>query len=193
MASLVSLPAFDTFLGGSVAAENGLRQQLLDNVEALFLQETGRSGSAFAVVSDGRIEVLSGTGTASLFLDYPIADVTDIKLGFDTGAPDETLDPDDKDVVIWRVGSTQITRVDGGVWGRFGLPAYCHITYDTQADLPADASLAVISVAATIYRQRGAEDASSETIGGQTSTLRKVSEDDPLWQRAVSNHTRLVL
>jgi hypothetical protein len=193
MAALVSLAAFEAFLGGAEASENMLRQGLLDDVEALFLSECGRTRTPFAIELADRAEHLRGTGSDTLHLSYPIADVTEILLGYDSADPDDTLDPDDKTVVVWEVGGQAITRVDGGRWGLFAAPAYCHITYDSQADLPADASLAVMRVAAAVYRQRGAEDAQVETIGGQQYNAAKVAESDPVWLGAVANHRRASL
>lgn len=191
-AALVTLAEFDTFLGGAVAAENTLRQKLLDDIETWFLVECGRAATPFAAAATGRTEKLRGTGSDVLHLDYPISDVTTIKLGWDTADPDEQLDPDDKTEVIWEVGKHRITRVDGGRWGVFGLPAYCHITYDTQAELPKDAAMAVLRVAAAMYRQRGAEDAGNETIGGQSVNLAAIGEEQ-VWRDAVANHKRVSL
>jgi hypothetical protein len=188
MATLVTIAELKDYLAVTGTAEDGVLQPILDDTERQFIQETGRTSAPFSAAQVGRVEQLRGTGCERLHLDYPIADVTDIKLGFDSSDPDETLDPDLKTVVIWQVGSTIIERVDGGAFGRFGWPSYCHITYDTQVDKPRDAARAIIHAAAVLYRQRGSEDAKQETIGGQTVTMA-----DPYgieWQQAVANHTR---
>lgn len=188
MSVLVTILELKDYLAVTGTGEDGVLQPILDDVEARFLLETRRASAPFAAAQTGRVEVLSGTGCSRLHLDYPIADVTTIKLGFDSTAPDETLDPDDKTKVIWAIGGTVIERIDGGQFGSFGWPLYCQITYNTQADKPRDAARVVMQAAATIYRQRGSEDAASETIGGQTVTL-----TDPYgeqWRGAVANHTR---
>jgi hypothetical protein len=189
-AVLVTLAEFETFLGGTVAAESTLRQALLDDVEAMFVAECGRQHAPFSAALTNRTEKQKATGSPTLVLDYPVADLDAVVLGFNSGSPDETLDPDDTDELIWEVGKHTVTRVDGGRFGRFGDPAYCHVTYDTVADLPDDASLAVKRVAAAVYRQRGSEDASSETIGGQAVSLASVAASDPVWVAAVANHRR---
>jgi hypothetical protein len=188
VSALVTIQEVKDYLAVTGTAEDGVLQPILDDVEARFLHETARTRAPFAAAQTGRMEVLKGTGCERLHLDYPIADVTTIVLGFDSATPDETLDPDDKAVVIWAVGSTIIERIDGGWFGRFGAPSYCHVTYNTQADKPRDAARAVIQAAATVYRQRGSEDAKSETIGGQTVTMADPYGAD--WQEAVANHTR---
>lgn len=192
-AALVTLGDLNTFLGGAIAAENTLRQNILDRVEALFVAQCGRTAQPFAPSTEDRIERQRGTGSAFLHLDYPISDVTTVKLGYDSSDPDETLDPDDKTVLVWDVGGQQLTRVDGGWFGPFGVPSYVQVTYDTQDDLPEDAGLAVLRVAAAVYWQRGSEDVTSETIGGQTSSLAQIATSDTSWTLAVEKYRREAL
>lgn len=189
-AALVTIEEFRDFLGITGTAEDFVLQPILDGVEAWFVQECGRERVPFSAAQTARVEKQKGSGTHLLFLDYNIAALTSVVLGFDTAAPDKTLAVADKTVLIYEVGRNQLTRVDGGSFGGFGWPAYVHVTYNAQADLPRDAAVAVMRVGAALYRQRGSEDESTSTIGGQQITMAKVAEDDPVWQLAVANHRR---
>lgn len=188
-AVLVTLQQFKDFLGIEDATQDEVLQPILDDTEALFLRECGRTSVPFAAAQTGRVEKQRGTGSDKLYLDYSISVLTSVVLGFDSTVPDETITVADKTVLIYEVGKNYLQRVDGGRWGCFGDPAYVHITYNAAADLPLDAALEVMRFAAGVYRQRGAEDASQEMIGGQQSTLRQLAQD-PGWLRAVANHRR---
>lgn len=191
MSDLVSLPEARSFLGNPPTEDDALIEALLNDTEGLLESHCNRSERPFSPVIASRTEVRDGTGSAYLFLDYPIGDVTSIKLGYDAIDPDETLDPDDLEVVTWAVGSRRIARVDGGKFGCADRSRYVHITYATQADLPEMAKLAVKRVTALIYRQRGAEDATEENIGGYSRVLAKFGRDfmgdDPIWKLAVQS------
>lgn len=170
--------------------DNGLLSELLDGAEALFLEAVNREGAPFGDALSARVEVHDGTGGNKLFLDYPVATVTTIALGLDSATPDDTLDPAKVTVIVWGVGSRRLMRTDGGVFGVRGVPRYVHVTYDTQADRPPDAGLAIKRAVATVYRQIGSEDASSEKIGGFSHTLAQAMADDEVWQSAVAAHRR---
>jgi hypothetical protein len=195
VSDLATLAEFEEWLGGTVVAEATLRQAILDQAEALFEAACGRAHAPFAAADTGREETLTGTGAPSIFLDYPIDDVTEVLLGFDPANPDETLDPTDPAVLVWEEGGTRLTRVDGGKFGCLGDPAFVRVTYDTQAELPDDAKLAVLRMAATLYRGRGSEEVKSETMGPYSVTyaLSSAAATDPVWQTAVNAHARIAL
>lgn len=196
MSVLVTLAQFKEHLGPSATtAGDPLLQALLDHVEAVFESECGRDAGAFRDAADDRTEVLDGTGSAEIFLEYPIDALTSVKLGYDSSAPDETLDVDDKTVLVFGVGSRRVTRTDGGVFGRVGQPRCIEVVYDHGADLPANAALAIKSVAAIAYRRRGSEEASSETLGAvvDRDLIAALATEDPFWQMAVNANRRLAI
>lgn len=185
MADLVELDDFKTFLQVSGSGDDALLQLLLDALEELFESECGRSETPFQAAADARLEVHDGTGSATLYLDYPIEDITSIVIGADVDDPDETLDPDDVAVVSWRAGRRRLVRVDGETWGAAGVPNCVHVTYDTLDELPATAALAIQRVGAAVYRQIGSEDVTGDRTGSYSKELAKVAESDPIWQLAV--------
>lgn len=193
MPDMVSLADLQTFLELSGGTDDNLLTDLLDHAEGLFESETGRKATPFTAADTGRSEVKDGTGSAELYLDYPISAITSISLGFDSSDFDETLTPSDPDKVVWGVGSRRIMRVDGGIFGRTAQPRYLTIVYDHQADLPEEVQLAIKRVVAQIYRQRGSEDATREQIGPYVRNLSDLVTTDPLWRRAVAGNTRRVL
>ena len=195
MPDLVSVAELKVFLKIAVADtdDDTLLGDLLDHTEGLFESETGRKDAPFVTSGSDRSEVNDGTGTPELYLDYPISDVTSISLGFDSGDFEDTLDPDDADIVVWGAGSRKIERVDGGVFGRLNKPRYVTVVYDFQADLPEEAQLAIKRVVGQIYRQRGSEDADREQIGSYIRKLSNLVDTDPLWRRAVEGNRRRVL
>jgi hypothetical protein len=190
---LVSLADVQTFLG--ISGDDALLTDLLEHLEALFESETGRTGKPFQAAASDRAEVHDGTGSADLFLEYPISNIDSVKLGYDSSDPDETLDPTDVDELTYAAGHRKISRTDGGTFGLAGSPRFVHVQYDTQADLPEDAQLAIKRAVAQVYRQRGSEDSTFEMFGqGQYQRrLSNIVADDPLWQRAVAAHRRMVL
>jgi hypothetical protein len=192
MADLVTLSEFRSFLGDAPDSDDSLLAQLLEDVEALFEAVTMRS---YIPAAAGRIEVLDGTGSTRLYLAYPIAVLTSIKLGYDPAAPVETLAVANKLVVVYGVGSRIITRTDGGRFGTVRQPRFVQVVYDHQGDLPANAQLAIKSVAATAYRRRGSEESQSESVGGYYSRtmLEQLAESDPFWPLAVVANSPVVL
>jgi hypothetical protein len=62
MSVFVSLAELKTYLGDAPASDDALLTQLIDDVEALFASETGRSLDSFADANDV-VEVLDGTGS----------------------------------------------------------------------------------------------------------------------------------
>jgi hypothetical protein len=182
----VSPTELKRFLGVSSSTDDTLLQEILDSVEGLFLEETNRIGRPFlAAATENRAEVRDGTGSHVLTLDYPIGDVDSIKLGYDSANPDETLDPDDVDEVVWVAGKRTIERVDGGTWGAYGAPRYVHVQYDTGTDVPDAVKLAIKRMAAVVYRQLGSEGSTRESVQGFS---RELAETDPFWVRCINNH-----
>ncbi len=193
MSDLVSLTDLKTFLEISVSTDDALLTDLLEHAEGLFEASTGRKSVPFTAAATARSEVKDGTGSTMLYLDYAIADVTSISLGFDSSDFVETLDPDDADVVVWGVGSRIIQRVDGGRFGSAGSPRYVTVVYNHQADLPQEAQIAIKRLVSQVYRQRGSEDATREEIGNYTRTLSKLMDTDPIWEAAVTANRRMAL
>jgi hypothetical protein len=191
--ALVGIEEFREFLGIEGTQDDAVLVPILEGVETWFNKECGRARVPFAPAQVGRVEHVRGTGSHTVFLDYPIASVASVTLGFDAGSPVTTLYPLTPAVVVYSVGQAYLTRIDGGWFGGFSWPSYVHVTYDTAADLPLDAALAVMRVAAAVFRQRGSEDETTSTIGGQQVSLTRAAQDDPVWQLAVANHLRAPL
>lgn len=198
MADLVTVAELKTYLGDAPASsDDALLAALLDNVEALFESATLRAPGSYTAADSDRTEVLDGTGSSRIYLAYPIDVITSIKLGYNSAAPTETIDPTNKLVVVWGNGSRVITRTDGGRFGKLRQPRYIEVVYDHLGDLPADAKLAILDVAAAAYRQRGSEGMKSETLGSFYSYTREdtqsIAATNVNWQIAVANNTPVVL
>lgn len=199
MPDLVTLAEMKTYLGDAPAdSDDALLATLLDDVEALFESETLRPHGWYTASVTARTDVLDGTGSSRLYLPYPIAALTSVKLGYDAAAPDETLAIANKAVVVYGVGSRVITRTDGGKFGTVRQPRYVQVVYDHQGDLPEDAKLAIKRACALIYRQRGSEDVAEESVGSFYSRVmakfgRDFVGDDPIWRMAVVAHTPVVI
>jgi hypothetical protein len=178
---------------------------LLDQAEALFTTATNRADIPFQDAEADRVEIIEAPTGRSLWLDYRVAEVTDVIVGSDLLNPEVTLDPTDASEVIWRAGKRDLVRMDA-TWRcrapKDAVPIFVQVTYDTQADLPDDAKAAVLSLAAAGYH--GAATASgtiqSETLDNysvsyataqQAMTLAQAS--DPAWAIAVARHKRLTL
>lgn len=174
--------------GDGVAQDETLLEELTEDVEKTLLRQCGRRLRPFVASADAQTFVLNGTGCSELVLPYPIDDITSIKISADSdfSDPDETLDPDDADVVRWTVGERTIYREDGGSFGADGARRVVQVVYDHAEDKPASAQLAVKVAVATLYRQRGSEDATRESLSGYTRDLSKYT-DHPTWQDALSD------
>lgn len=194
MSALVSAPAVLNFLAlGEEEAGADQVVTLAGQVEALLLAQCRRADRPFQLAQAARVEFRDSTGGRKLWLDYPVATLTSVLLGPDHAAPSETLDVADQTELVWAVGSKKLERVDGGVFGCADRPRFVKVTYDAQADLPSDATLAVIRVTAALWRQRGAEDVKSERVGGYSADLEKVAEGDPVWQMVVQQYRAAVM
>jgi len=203
MAHLVSLGEFAAFLGEEPDESAG---PLLEVVEATLEAQCGRSDRPFQSRQVDRQESQDGNGRSVLYLDYPIESLTILTVGLDPANLELDLDTADAAVttetqgtrkvlllsgtrtLLYHVGSRRVHRLDGGFFGYRGTPGDVYVKYTAEADQPEDASLAVLHAAAVIYRQRGIEEAISESSGGYRSELAKAFEGDPIWRQAVERH-----
>lgn len=183
---------------------------LIAGVTDLFQTACGRGSIPFQAAQAARIEVQDATGDAKLWLDYPPQTITAVKLGLDFTNPEETLDPANPLVLIWRPGDRCVQRVDGGLWSAGSGGALLswsrggpltpenwseprglvQITYDAQADQPARAKLAVMKVVAAWLNQKGAEGLKAEGRGARS--FQYLTDVDPDWARAVESCFRTV-
>lgn len=191
MSDLLSVTDLKIALGGETGTENDeLYTQLIDQVQAIFEAECNRHTRPFSRVQAARVEVHPGTATPHLWVEYPISTLTSIVLGYDTSVPDDTLDVDDKAVLVWGAGERRISRVDGHAFGCARYPRYVHVTYDAQADLPKAAKAAVLAGCKVLVGRLGSEGVASERIGGyQIDYASFVTADmanDPMWKLGVS-------
>lgn len=188
MADLLSVADAKTFLGITVATYDTLLSQLLDELEAQFEMDCGRKRIPFAAAAT-RTEVRDGIGSPELYLNYPVATLTSIKIGLDVTDPDETLDVDDVDVVVFGVGERRLVRTDGGVFGALGVPRCVQVVYGAGDDLPSGARLALKRGLALVFRQRGSEDAVRESLADYSHDLQTIRGEE-FWQLAVSSEQR---
>lgn len=188
MADLLSVADAKTYLGITVSTYDTLLTQLLDELESQFEMDCGRKKLPYAAAAT-RTEVFDGTGCAELYLRYPIATLTSIKLGLDVTDPDETLDVSDVEVVVFGVGERRLARTDGGTFGELGVPRYVTVVYGAGDDLPSGARLTLKRALALVYRQRGSEDAVRESLADYSHDLQTIRGEE-FWQLAVSAETR---
>lgn len=151
-----------------------------------FERRVGRTRAPFSDAITGRVEYHDGTGDNELLLDYAPAAITSIAIT----APTELLTAPDASVILVVPGERRITRPDGGIFGEFDIPRAVAVTYNTLADIPEDAQLAVMRVIAQVWRQRGSEDAAAETVSGYQRTFAHLAAQDPLFLGAVEDHKR---
>lgn len=198
MSDIVTVAEFKEYLGDAPAsADDALLEALLDNVEALYERATLRPAGFYSAADTGVTEVLDGTGSPNLWLAYPIDEITSITLGYDSASPLETLDATSRSVVSYGVGSRVITRTDGGWFGTVYQRRYVEVVYDHLGNLPEDAKLPIMQVAASLYRNRGSEGMKSETVGSFYSYTRDdaqtIAESNILWQLSVEANRAVVL
>lgn len=153
-----------------------------------FERLTDRASLPFSDPITGRVERHDGNGDTELVLNYPIGTITSVKIGVDPATPDETLTV--ADPALFTAGERTIYRRDGGTFGEFDVPRVVHVTYTTADDRPADAKLQCMRLVAQIWRQRGSEDASQETVSGYARTMANLAGADSDWVRAVEAHKR---
>lgn len=185
---LVPLAGVKTFLGIDEDVEDydELLTAMIDEVERAFLREAGRADLPFLDATTGRTEVHDGTGAAVLYLNYPVETLTTVLIGTDSGDPDETLDVDDVDVLQWLPNTRRLVRADGGLFGERWQANVVHVTYNTAADLPADARTEITRAVAALFRRRGSEGSSAERIGPYSTDFS--SAYDSGWRSAVADH-----
>jgi hypothetical protein len=159
-------------------------EDLADRVEALLNAECGRSDRPFQAAELAREEIHDGTGGRTLYLDYPVTTLTAVALGTDPDEPEVELEVADPTKVQFRAGHRRIRRLDGA-FGCQGDPGFVHVTYDAAADIPAFAGLAVMRRVASLWRNRGSEDATSERYGGAAVELVNGAPDE-VWKRVVA-------
>jgi hypothetical protein len=190
--ALVSLEEMQDHLGLEDDEDAEVLQLLLDQVTAMFERLCDRKRAPFSDAIPARSEVHDGTGTDTLFLDYPVASLTSVKIGRDVNAPTETLDVADVDVLVYAAGEREIRRTDGGTFGELDAARCVHVTYATEDDRPDDAKLAVKRVVAQLYGQRGSEDAASETVDGHQRQMADLAATDAVFCAALRTHRRHV-
>ena len=167
----------------------------LDLAESLFEAATHRT---FAAAQSSRTEVHDGNGQEVLYLDYPVAVLTSVKLGYNPAAPAETLVVDDQAVLNWKVGSARLQRV-GGKFGRGGEPNYVQVVYNAQGDISELAEQAIL-LAGRLAFTGGLEGVSAERIGAYSvefqssgNTGSSALENSQVWTAAVNAHMRVVV
>lgn len=190
MADLVTPSSVLAFL--SLLVDDGTLTDLANGVEAKLEADCGRTDRPFSPAQPARAERKDGNGRTELYVDYPIAALTSIKLGYNQASPDETLDVADPEVVQWEVGKRRIVRVDGGTFGATAQARYVGVVYDAAADLPADCGLTVLRGVAILFGQRGSEDVKAESVGGYRADLAAL-DTDPLWVQCVERHREIHL
>jgi len=194
MADLVSSSQVTDYLG--LTAADPVALDLADRVESLLAEQCGRADRPFAAATASRTEVHDGTGTTTLWLDYPLAALTSIKLGVDPSLPVETLAVADLDVLSAVVGLRQVFRRDG-VFGPAGKRRYVQVVYDHGEDLPNTGGQAVLEMTAALWRRKGLEGVTSERLGGYAVTFaggdgEDLAESLPVWRAFVQSHGVLV-
>lgn len=185
-AILASTDDLKTYLGldaDDTSSDTAL-QLLLDLVEGQLLADAKRVDRPFSHAQLDRVEVQAGTGTALLWLDYPIDDVLELSLGRDANTA-VILDPSDVSIVSWQIGRNLIARVDGEIWGVRDDPAVVRIKYAAQADKPLQAKLAVLYASTVLFRQFGSEDAKSERIATYNRELSTAMRGNSIWDGAL--------
>lgn len=204
MSDLVPFQELQEFINTPKALAEGVGGVLeltLDQVEEFLLEDLNRNRIPFQVAEPARSEIHDGTGSNSVWLDYPIAAVTDpILLGHDPTNPEEELDPTDPTEIVVLVGDRRIRRVGGGgtlglvtrrrrrggpCFGPWAEPGFVHVTYDTDDDLPGPAKLAVIRGTTLIYNQRGVEETKRHRLPDLTLDLKSFISDMPEWRQCV--------
>jgi hypothetical protein len=193
--TLVTVTQMQAYLGDPTA-DATLLAALLEGVEARLVADCRRESRPFAEAESGRVERHDGTGTATLWLDYRIEDLTSVLIGYNPADPDETLDVADPNVLLWQAESTRfgarLRRTDGGVFGCLGQPGIVQVTYDTLDDLPADAALAVKDEVARAYAHAGSEGLTAERLGAWSadygSSVGSAGATSETWAAAVKAH-----
>jgi len=173
-ADLVTTAEVKAWLGITDSSQDSLLDGLADRVEAILEQVKRRT---FAPAAPATVVKLDGTGMPWLWLELPVTTLTNVKIGLDSTAPDETLLPGARTVIAQ---GRRLYRQDGGIFPR-GV-ANVQVTYDAATQLDKDAKQAVLEGVALAYRMRGSEDAASENFGTFAHGLRQAFEELPSWK-----------
>ncbi len=169
--------------------DTALLGALAEQVVRAFEGQCNRSDRPFRKSQTGRVEIKDGTGSSTLWLDYPIKALTvAVTLGYNPSAWDESLDPTDVTKLTLQAGSPRVARVDGGRFGCLGQPNYVRVTYDTQDDLPEDVQLAVNRMAKALYQELKTADATADRAFEPDQALPLVADRDPFWDMAIAAH-----
>lgn len=181
------------YLGGAITPD--LAETLTLAAEEQFEHECGRLHRPFQAAQPGRVETHDGTGLTELWLDYPVAVLTAVKIGQNPAAPDESLAVADPDVIrIDPQVPNRILRTDGGTFGDRADQASIQITYDAAEDLPPLARAAVMLYAAALSRNSGSEGIKSERLGGYSVDYGTLDGTQiPGWRAAVEAHRTVLL
>lgn len=181
------------YAGIETDGEDPMLSSLVARVEAAFHAAIGRTDRPFQEVENGRVEVHDGTGTDTLYLDYPIAALTTaVTLGY--ASPwDESLDPTDPEVLQFGAGSRRLSRVDGGTFGDLDRPRYVRVTYDAGADVPEDVKLAVLRMVKALYEESGRGEATAERQLAESEGLPTVADvlTNDVWRAAIEAHREI--
>lgn len=193
MADLVSVSELVAYLDGGIPP--AVAETLLDAAEAQFEHECGRVQRPFQAAQAARVEVHDGIGLPDLWLDYPVATLTSVKIGTDPNAPDETLDVSDVDVIKVDARSpNRLVRTDGGTFGALGDRLVVQVTYNAAENLPTDARAAVLLMAVALYASKGNEGLKSERLGGYGVEYGLIDGAQlPAWRAAVEAHREVLL
>jgi hypothetical protein len=195
MSDIVTLDELKLYLGDAPAsADDELLQALLDNVEAMYERDTLHELGFYTAAATGRTEIKEGTGSKSLWLDYPVDVLTSVTLGYDSS---EVLNLADRTVIYYSTGSRKLTRTDGGWFGDVGQAGYVEVVYDHLGNLPEDAKLPIMEVVASLYRNRSAEGMKSETLGAFYSYTKDDAQASAAtnvnWQASVALNRQMVI
>lgn len=188
--ALVAVEEVRKYAGIDDSSAEKVLEDLIDQVEAVFLAQVGRRDRPYQAGQTGRLDILDGTGTARLWLPYPIKTLTSLTLGYDSTSWDETLDPSDVTVLSWYQGSRRVVRVDGCRFGCADRANYVRVTYDTMDDLPEDVRIAIIRMVTALARESGLGEATANRTLPDGENLPAVADvvAQDMWQAAIAAH-----
>jgi hypothetical protein len=179
VADLLTLDDLKSYLGNQDSDHDAFLDLMLDVVETMLEGKTGQNFAAGGAVTD---EPQDGKGTPWLYLDRPPSAVSAIKVGQDVSDPDDTIDV--ADIVVDQANSRLIylnSRIfPKGIRNIF-------VTYTAAENLPALAKAAVMEGTTYLYRRRGREHITGESLGelGTINLMNARLERLPVWQAAI--------
>ncbi len=187
MADLISLDEIKSYMGGQqeLAEHDDLLQLLAGVLEDALQSETGQTFAAGGSVTD---EPHDGSGTSYLYLNRPPVSLSAaIKVGQDPTSPDATIDT--SYIVVdpdqWRLIYKNNCRFVRGTRNIF-------VSYTAAANLPDRAKMAIAEGVAYLFRRRGREHITADSLGefGTISMLSSRMDFLPMWRKAVSHLQR---